>query len=110
MNGYFEEINKSKHQLTLVATNESREYEELWSKIIDLIKSRSKKNQIIMIKNTWKSNFDWHGESPLNKIIEIPGMIIVIRGFFFFDNDKYYAQLFLDERLCKLEPLVFIVV
>ena len=37
-------------------------------------------------------------------------MIIVIRGFFFFDNDKYYAQLFLDERLCKLEPLVFIVV
>ena len=43
MNGYFEEINKSKHQLTLVATNESREYEELWSKIIDLIKSRSKK-------------------------------------------------------------------
>ena len=52
MNGYFEEINKSKHQLTLVATNESREYEELWSKIIDLIKSRSKKNQIIMIKNT----------------------------------------------------------
>ena len=52
MNGYFEEINKSKHQLTLGATNESREYEELWSKIIDLIKSRSKKKQIIMIKNT----------------------------------------------------------
>ena len=96
MNGYFEEINKSKHQLTLVATNESREYEELWSKIIDLIKSRSKKNQIIMIKNTWKSNFDWHGELPLNKIIEIPGMIIVIRAFFFLIMINIMHNFFLD--------------
>ena len=39
--GYFEEINKSKY-LTLIPTNESKEnrknYEELLSKIIDLIK------------------------------------------------------------------------
>ena len=41
VNGYFEEINKSKY-LLLVPTNESQEkikkYEELWSKIKDLIR------------------------------------------------------------------------
>ena len=41
VNGYFEEVNKSKY-LTLVCTNKSKEiiktYEELWSKIIDLIR------------------------------------------------------------------------
>ena len=45
VNWYFEEINKSKY-LTLVPTNESKEkikkYEELWSKIRDLIRSMSK--------------------------------------------------------------------
>ena len=42
VNGYFEEINKNKY-LTLVPTNKSKElikkYEELWSKIRDLIRS-----------------------------------------------------------------------
>ena len=38
VNGYFEEINKSKH-LTLVPTDESKEQiKELWSKIRDLIR------------------------------------------------------------------------
>ena len=45
MNRYFEEINKSKY-LTLVSTNENKEkikkYEELWSKIRDLIGSITK--------------------------------------------------------------------
>ena len=45
VNGYFEEINKSKY-LTLVLINESKEkinkYEELWSKIRDLIRSITK--------------------------------------------------------------------
>ena len=42
MNAYFEEINKNKY-LTLFSTNESKEqikkYEDLWSKIRDLIGS-----------------------------------------------------------------------
>ena len=42
VNGYFEENNGNKY-LTLVSTNESKEkrkkYEELWSKIRDLIRS-----------------------------------------------------------------------
>ena len=45
VNGYFEEIDKSKY-LMLVPTNESKEkikkYEELWSKIRDLIRSITK--------------------------------------------------------------------
>ena len=45
MNGYFKEINGNKY-LTLVSTNETKEkrkkYEELWSKIRDLIRSVTK--------------------------------------------------------------------
>ena len=45
VNGYFEEFNKSKY-LTLVLTNKSKEkikkYEELWSKIRNLIRSITK--------------------------------------------------------------------
>ena len=47
INGYFEEINGSKYS-TLVPTNESKEkikkYEELWSKIRDLIEPITKKS------------------------------------------------------------------
>ena len=51
MNGYFEELlNK---YLTLVPSNESREiiieYEELWSKIRDLVRSITK--NFFMMKN-----------------------------------------------------------
>ena len=49
VNGYFEEISKSKY-LMLVPTSENKEkikkYEELWSKIRDLIRSI-----MIMLKN-----------------------------------------------------------
>ena len=45
MNGYFKEINGNKY-LTLVSTNETKEkrkkYEELWSKIRELIRSVTK--------------------------------------------------------------------
>ena len=54
VNGYFEEINKSKY-LTLVATNESKEknenYDKLCSKIRDLIRSISKNSKMIMVKS-----------------------------------------------------------
>ena len=47
MNGYLEKLNPSKY-LTLVPTNKSKEkikkYEELWSKIRDLIRSTTKKS------------------------------------------------------------------
>ena len=40
-------------------------------------------------------------KSPLNKNIEISSMIIFVRAIFL-ENDKYYAQVFLDECLYKL--------
>ena len=40
-------------------------------------------------------------ELPLNKTIEIPNMIIVVRAIFL-KNSKYYPQVFLDECLYKL--------
>ena len=38
---------------------------------------------------------------PLNKMIEIPVMVIVVRAAFY-GNNKYYLQVFLDECLYKI--------
>ena len=46
-----------------------------------------------------KSNLD--DELPLNKSIEIPSMIIVVRAIFH-ENNKYYPQVFLNEGLYKI--------
>ena len=100
--GYFEEINKSKY-LTLVPTNDTKEkikkYEELWSKIRYLIRSRTK-NSEDYDENYMKIKFNSDDELPLNKTIEIPIMIIVVRDSFH-ENKKYYSQVFLDECLYK---------
>ena len=98
MNGQFEESDKNKY-LTLVPTNESKEkikkYEELWSKIRVLIKSITK-NSDNYDEKYMKIKFSSDDELPLNKIIEIPGMIIVVRAAFH-KNNKHYLQVFLDE-------------
>ena len=104
MNGYFEEINKSKY-LTLVSTNESREknklHEELWSKIRDLIRSITKKSYDYDEKYM-KIKFNLDDELLLNRMIEIPSMITVVRAVFH-ENNKYYLQDLLDECLYKLQ-------
>ena len=46
-----------------------------------------------------KVNLD--DELPLNKMTEIPSMIIVVKAVFH-ENNKYYPQVFLDECLYKL--------
>ena len=103
VNGYFEEINGNKY-LTLVPTNENKEkikkYEELWSKIRDLIRSITK-NSDDYDEKYMKIKFNSDDELPLNKMIEIPSMIIVVRAVFH-ENNKYYPQVFLDECLYKL--------
>ena len=40
-------------------------------------------------------------EVPLNEIIEVRSIIIVVRPVFY-ENNKYCAQVFLDECLYKL--------
>ena len=103
VNGYFEEINKGKY-LTLVPTNESKEkikkYEELWSKIRYIIRPVTK-NSDDYDEKYMKVKFNLDDELPLNKIIENPSMIIVVRDVFY-ENNKYYPQVFLDEYLYKL--------
>ena len=90
--------------MTLVPTNQSKEiikkYEELWSKIRDLIRS------IIKISDDYdekymKIKFSSDDNLPLNKTIEIHRAAIVIRAVFH-ENNKYYPQVLLDECLYEL--------
>ena len=84
VNEYFEEINGNKY-LTLVPTNESKEkikkYENVWSKIRDLIRSITKISDDYNEKNM-KIKFNSDNELPLNKTVEIPIMTIVVRAAF----------------------------
>ena len=98
-----EKLNKNKY-FTLVPTNESKEkikkYEELWSKIKDLIRSITK-NSGDYDEKYMKIKFNSDDELLLNKMIEIPSMIVVVRAIFL-ENKKYYPQVFLDVCLQKL--------
>ena len=103
MNGYSKEIDVNKRS-SLVSTNESnekiKEYEELWSKIRDLIKSVTK-NSDNYDEKYMKVKYNSDDKLNLNKTIEIPSMIIVVRAVFH-ENNKYLPQVFLDECLYKL--------
>ena len=62
-----------------------------------------------MIKNSdeydekyMKIKFNLDDNLPLNKMIEIPSMIIVVRAVFH-ENDKYYPQVTLGQCLYKLQ-------
>ena len=84
VNGYFEEINKNKY-LMLLSANESKEkikkYEELWSKIRDLIRLITR-NSDDYNEKYMKIKFNSDDELPLNKTKEIPSMIMVLELFF----------------------------
>ena len=78
----------------LVPTNESKEknkeYERLWNKIRDSIRSITENLDHYDEKNM-KIKLNSDDELPLNKTIEIPSMIIVVRAIFH-ENNKYYSQ------------------
>ena len=103
VNEYFEEINKNKY-LTLVPINESKgirkNYEDLWRKTRDLTRSINK-NSNDYNEKYMKIKFNSDVELPLNKTIEIASMIIVLRAVFY-ENKKYYPEVFLDECLYEL--------
>ena len=71
--------------MTLVSTNESnekiKENEELWSKIRELIRSVTEK-LTDYDENYMEIKFNSADELPLNKMIEIPIMIIVVSAIF----------------------------
>ena len=88
----------------LVPTNESKDKikkdEELWIKIRDLIRTVTKESgdyneKLIKIK------LDSDDKLPLNKTIEIPVMVIVLRVIFY-GNSKYYPQDVLDKWAYKV--------
>ena len=95
MNGYFEEINRDKY-LTLVPNNESKEkikkYEELGSKIKDLIKLVTK-NPDDHDEKYMKIRFNSDNELPVNKTMENPTMTVVVRAVFY-ENNKCYHKFF----------------
>ena len=49
-----------------------------------------------------KIKFNSDDELPLNKTIEIPSMVVVVKAMSNEDN-KFYPQFFLDECLYKLQ-------
>ena len=103
VNRYFEEIYKNKY-LTLVCINESKgkieKYEELWSKIRDLIRSIIK-NADDYDKKYLKTKFNSDDKLLLNKTIKISAITIIVR-FTFYRNNNYYPQVLLDECLYKI--------
>ena len=48
-----------------------------------------------------KIRFNLDDKLPLNKTIEIPSTIIVVRAIFL-ENNKHYPQVLLDECLYKI--------
>ena len=48
-----------------------------------------------------KIKFDSDDNLPLNKTVETPIMIVVVRAVFH-ENNKYYPQFFLDECLYEI--------
>ena len=54
--------------------------------------------KLMKINVYMKIKFNLDNKFPLNKMVEIPTIIIVIRTVFL-KNNKYYPQFFLDECL-----------
>ena len=85
VNGYFEEINGNKYLITLVPTNKSKEkikkYEELWSKIKDLIRLITKNSDDYDEKHM-KTKFNSYDELPLSVIfVTIDISYIIVLSF-----------------------------
>ena len=79
-----------------------KKYEELWSKIKDLIRSITK-NSDDHDEKYMKIKFNADDDLRLNKSIKIHSFIIVVKAVFHENNDKYYPpKVSLDQCLHKL--------
>ena len=92
-------------KIVLVPTIESKgkikKYEEVWSNIRDLIKATTK-NADDYDEKYMKIKLNSDHELPLNKTIENPSNIIVVRAIFH-ENSKYFLQSFLNKCLYKIQ-------
>ena len=71
---------------------------ELWDEIKDQIQIINGDNPIEYGKNFMKARFESNDDLPLNKILNIPMCIIIIRSVFEKDG-KYYPHVLLYECL-----------
>ena len=74
-----------------------KKYEELWSKIRNLIRSVTN-NSDDFDEKYMKIKFNSDDELPLNKTIKIYTMIIIVKAVFH-ENNKYYPQFFLNKSV-----------
>ena len=58
--------------------------ENLWSKIRDLI------GQLTKSSDEYDEKFNWDDELPLNKTIEIPKMILVVRAVCYYPQQVFF--------------------
>ena len=77
-----------------------KKYGDLWSRIRYLLRSITE-NSDDYDEKYLKINFDSDDILPLNKTIEIPIVTIVVRAVFY-ENNKFYPPVFLDEYLYKI--------
>ena len=68
---------------------------------VDLIRPTTK-NSDDYNEKYMKIKYNSDDELSLNKMIEVPSMIIAVRAIFFFERNKYYPKVFLDECLYKI--------
>ena len=91
INGYIEKSNGNKY-LKLVLTDEGKDilkkYEKVWTKIGDLIRSKTNDSGNYYEKYM-KIKFNSDDYLPLKKTLEIRNMIVVVRSVFHKDN-KFY--------------------
>ena len=94
-------FNKSKYLILVPTSKEKiRKFEELWSKSRNLITSMTK-NSDDYDEKYMKIKFNSDGKLLLNRMIEIPSLIIFFRAIFD-ENNNYYLQVFLDECFYQL--------
>ena len=74
-------------------------YEELSTKIRDLIRSITKNSDEYQ-ENYIQIKFNSDDELPLNKTIQISSMAIVVRAIFL-ESNKYHPQYFLEKWRVK---------
>ena len=80
-------------------------YEELWNKIINIIRSVTKTSAKYNEKYM-KIKYYSNDHLPQKKTLKLYNMIIVVRSVFH-EGKKYYQQVFLDESLYQLQMIKY---
>ena len=104
VDGYNEENNGNKY-LTFASTDKDKKVLEkctkLWDEIKYHIQTINAGSSGKYDKDYMKIKFNSDDDLPLNKILKLHMLTIIVRSVFE-EDDKYYPQMFLDERLYEV--------